>query len=487
MKTTPTSRVLTLVPDYAIHFRGRMLLLGTFMLSGCVALAPEAVDVHRTAAIAMHASLSDPSVADAIARAGLPDPNTKGAWDLDALMVAAWTLRPELAEARLLQTAAANDVDSASKPPNPVLSLIPEFSRGAVDSSPWTIAAALSTVIVNPSVRRAQVDRAQAQSTKARWQYASVAWKIASEVRQSWWMLGSADRALSLSEQEDALAAERAALASRRFEAGAVGRGEMTRWQALRSQAAFALQGAQRQQSDARAQLALALSVPVAELAQLHLANIPAPPILQRDAAQDTETALFNRVDLAQALASFAEADASWRESVASRFPGLSIAPGYTFDRGDRKWVMGLAAELPLFDRKDAAISALAARKEAAIRRVETVQIQALAQVSRALSDLTGIQSALGMAESAIAMQKRATEVSVRRFSAGLAESSTLLDARAQLLTLKRSKLDLESQQIAAIGALESATQRPAWPTSAVQPESSTQLPVEGKTDVARN
>ncbi len=459
-----------------------------WLLAGCAAIAPATVDVQQSAASVLHASLAGPAVSDAIVRAGLSAPEEGDAWNLDALMVAAWTLRPELAEARLLHTAATADAASAAKSLNPTFSLIPEFARGAAGASPWTVAAALSFMIVNPAVRDARVDRARAQLLLARWQYADVAWRITSEVRQAWRTLGAVHRALHLGEQVDLLAEERAALASRRFDAGAIGRGELARAQALRSQSAFALQGARRLQSDARFQLASALGVPVDELARVDLAAIPALPILQRDAEEDTQAALFNRIDLAQALTHHAQADAALRESMASRFPGLSIAPGYTFDRGDRKWVLGLAAELPLFDNKDSAIAALAARRQASVRAVESVQALALAQVSRALADLTDIQSALGLADAAIATQQHAIAVSVRRSQAGLAEGDTLLDVRAQLLMLQQSKLDLEGQQIAALGALESAMQTPAWPLSAVQPIALVaSSEATGALDVARN
>ncbi|MBK6729091.1 MAG: hypothetical protein IPG63_18140 [Xanthomonadales bacterium] len=72
-------------------------------------------------------TLDDASVHAALVAAGLPAMSPNDEWSLDALVVAAWQFRPELAEARALRSAAAADVDATKSRPSPLVSLIPEL------------------------------------------------------------------------------------------------------------------------------------------------------------------------------------------------------------------------------------------------------------------------------------------------------------------------------------------------------------------------
>src|SRR3546814_12966020 len=146
--------------------------------------------------------------------------------------------------------------------------------------------------------------------------------------------------------------------------------------QLLALQAAAQAEAARQAVESARAQWAAAVGVPSEALADsvLHTPAIDdVHAFAWPDAAALREAAVFNRVDLALALAAYDQADAAWREQVARRHPDLTLGPGYTYDVGDRKLVLAMSAELPVNDRYDAAIAAAQARREAAGRQVEAV------------------------------------------------------------------------------------------------------------------
>lgn len=48
--------------------------------------------------------------------------------------------------------------------------------------------------------------------------------------------------------------------------------------------------------------------------------------------------AVLNRADILAALAEYA----------ARQYPDAHLNPGYEFDQGDNKWILGLSLELPL-------------------------------------------------------------------------------------------------------------------------------------------
>jgi len=453
------------------------------MSAGCATLAPTPVDTRAGVNRMTHATLHDPAVVRALDRAGLGHAGDVASPDV--LVVAAWTLRPELAEARLLHGAAVAEAQSAARRPNPVLSLTPEFTRGAAGISPWTIAVAFAVLIENPSVREARVAGAQSRASAAQWQVATVAWTIAAQVRQSWRALRDAERLLEVATREDALAKERALLSRRRFDAGLVARADMERSESQRLQSEFASVESLRKRTVALFRLAAAVGVPSDELVRSVEHPEAEMPTASLDAEMLREAALFDRIDLAMALALHGEADAMWRGAVAARFSGLTLAPGYSFDRGERKWSVGASAELPLFDSHAPAIEGWAFRRDAAAKHVEVVQSLALGQLSAALHDLETIQQSLATAQGVVDAREHVVDVATRRREAGASGRDPVYDARAELLSAERTKYELEAQLSAAVDALEAVVQRPVWPASALSlPTMTMAVPAAGAHDV---
>src|SRR3546814_1957445 len=89
-------------------------------------------------------------------------------WTLDALTVAAWQLRPELAQARAGERAASADVAAAARKPNPLLSFTPEWIYNApAGVSTWIAALLVSQVFENPDKRAARSAQARGRAQQA--------------------------------------------------------------------------------------------------------------------------------------------------------------------------------------------------------------------------------------------------------------------------------------------------------------------------------
>jgi len=103
------------------HFRSRFAALLLIACAGCqhVPLAPidAAANRDRIAARSLRATAVD----DALARHSLPV--TQGAWSLDQLTLAAWTLRTDVGVARAEVGAARAKTGVESQRPNPTVQM----------------------------------------------------------------------------------------------------------------------------------------------------------------------------------------------------------------------------------------------------------------------------------------------------------------------------------------------------------------------------
>ncbi|MCC6562925.1 MAG: TolC family protein, partial [Xanthomonadales bacterium] len=389
-------------------------------LSGCASVPSVTIDLQANVDRIENNTLDDASVHAALVAAGLPAMSPNDEWSLDALVVAAWQFRPELAEARALRSAAAADVDATKSRPSPLVSLIPELVRHASGSSPWTIAAAMSFIVANPSRREAQVDRAFAAAQRTIWQQARVAWQIASEIRTASGRLTLAEHALSLDATERALRAEKWAIARQRVAVGTAARTTLARLEVAEASASQLHDQRLTRRAAALTQLATAIGLPTDGLAAIHLAPSADSPAFAPDWPSLHRTVLFDRLDLAEALSTYAEADAIWREQVASRWPDLTLGPGFAFDRGEHKWTLAVSGELPIGGRLDATTTAAQARRSAAAQHVIAVQAQALGRLAQIRTDWEGAQMSIATTDTAVAAQARLVAAVERRWRAGL-------------------------------------------------------------------
>ena len=427
--------------------------------------------------------LAAASIRAAFERGGLPYPGTHGRWSLDALTVAAWQLRPELARMRALAVAANADVEAAGRRPNPSWSLTPEWiSHAATGTSPWVTALLLSQLFEPPALRQARVDKAQTQADLVWQQQSQVAWEIRQQLATAAfeWQLeqlavAQTNRTLALQQQLQA-----AIESAQQF--GALPLRERLAAQEQGAQARIAHEEALQRAREAQAQLAAAIGVEVSLVAGLSL-DLPDVETLAGQPALDESAlrraAATDRIDIASALADYASADSLWREQLSRRQPGLTLSPGYSYDSGQRRWVLGVGGELPINDDYGPAIAAASARRDAAGHQVEALQAQALAALSLAMQQLQEGRRALKQANALVQIQQQQVDSQQARAQAGAINRRELLLAQLQALQAGQRRIDVLRELVRAIGALEAAVQKPLWPASALAraPEVATEEP----------
>ncbi len=421
--------------------------------------------------------------------AGLAVPSNDADWTLDHWTVAAWSLRPEVALARADLDVARADAAIALLHPAPTLSLVPEFAtNAATGTSPWTVAVALAALIDTPAKRRARTDSADAAVRAAWWNVADAYWRVRSDVRRHAlaWVLAS--RAAALADEEAALRDEMAAIVRKRVEVGYADRATLARANAAAQVARATALGNRAAEREARAALAGSIGIAPAALGERGVAGLDAGlgALLRRDVAADREAAVLNRTDVARALADYATADAALRAALAQRRPAVTLAPGYTYDQGQRKLVLGVSLELMPGKRADAQVARAEASRRAAGARLLEAQSNALASAEQANAAFGELAAASESLDAAAAAQEAALASVRSRFAAGEADRSELVQAELDANAQAAAQLDLARRAWTALGTLEDATQRPIWPASQLAAPASAAPPDRTPAEPAR-
>jgi len=449
-----------------------LALASAALVAACASVPPAApLDASASAQAFAARDLHDAALGEYIASVE-PSLATSEAWTPDRIALAAIWFDPVLASARASATRNAADAQLASERANPVLTLTPEkIYRAATagEVSPWTITASLALQLLHPGERAAKRGVADAEMRAAEWDIADAVWKTRSRALAALRTNLLAERALAFAQASADADAAWLASAQRRLAAGEGDRAEWYLAQDASTRAAAALQARRVSAIDAQHGLAAAIGVPLATLRDVRLAwpdlDVPPEPAAL-DAATLDEDAALNRVDLRALLARYDVAQAQVREAAGTRYPQLGVAPGYIYDRGDRKFSFGVDAEIPLFHGADARIqAALAARDEAAakVRERQAGIVNALDRARAAYAARHAAWRALLATRDAAADAQRQADVALR---IGSGDRPALLQAQARHAEADLAALDALGNVLDGIAAIEDAMQRPLFPSS---------------------
>ncbi|HEX5048064.1 MAG TPA: TolC family protein [Gammaproteobacteria bacterium] len=435
-----------------------------------VPLAP--IDPAANAARIVSRSLADPSVGDALARHGLPV--AEGAWSLDQLTLAAWTLRTDLAVARAEVAAARAGETVEGQRSNPSVTGNVEKVLDDGEEHPWVIGAALSLKLEPGGKREIRGERAAAQTAALEWGFGETLWTARAEVRAALLDLVLAGELVALDEEDARLARAFFEWVDARFSLAAATTSERfaATQQANEAESRRQLDTAAR--AAAAARLAAAVGVAPSELAAVQLTppELAELPVLGRaDVDRARDLALVNRLDVRRALADYAVAEQDLRGAVASQYPDFTLAPGYLLDQDQHKITFALDVPVPLFHDAKPAIRRALAERAVAAAKVDDVQAGALAAIDVGFARYESARDALAAATRAERAAADSAAALERRLAAGAANRGELLAGQIAHVGLRRSALEARRAALDAATALENAIERPFLPQSALETE----------------
>lgn len=456
--------------------RCALALFALGLLAGCMryAPAPIALDDHvaKRAAVAFDPAQNLATVRR-IAPAAVPGPGL----DRLALFAALLDHDPKLVQARAAIASAAAEARASRHVVGPTFTLTAEYANDPTTSSPWLLGGAVTIPLDRGGQRRARLDRADLAVIMARYDYAEALWSDRMALRRALIDGEIARRQIALGEEIAALRSRQIAAIERQVTAGQLAGAALSPYRSLQAQEARALEDARGRLVAARVAVAGTLGVPTAAIADTDLRwpefDAPRP---NPEAALTPELrakAVAARADVLHALAGYDQTDADVRGEIAKQYPVLSLAPGYTWERGLVKLPLSVNLALPTFDGNRAAIRAALARRDVAGAAIESAIASAQAEIDAALVERRAATAALERIRTTELPQVKArADQAQAQLNRGQIARADWADAMLAVPAAKLASLDALARVQAADAALENGVRRPLeGPETMITPE----------------
>jgi outer membrane protein TolC len=170
---------------------------------------------------------------------------------------------------------------------------------------------------------------------------------------------------------------------------------------------------------------------------------------------------LLNRLDVRRGLAEYAAAEAALGLELAKRYPDVTLGPGYLFDQGEKKFTIGFAISLPLFNQNGGPIAEAEARRKEAGARFLAIQARAIGQFEQAFARYQSSRNQLVALKEASEAIGRRLEGVRRAVDLGEADRVTFLGIQLERAVVETGRFEALRRSQEALGSLEDALQRP--------------------------
>jgi outer membrane protein TolC len=448
-------------------------LAGTAALVGsCARYTPKPLIPAATATTFEARTLDAPRLREFIAKAD-PAYGRSGArpWDVTTLTLAALYYHPDLDIAHAKLSGAQAAVITARQRPNPVLSLTNLVDQAVVPAAaipgavPITVGPVIDFVLESFGKREYRTAQAQHLVDAARWGLATAGWEVRGRVRTALLNLWAAQRRLTLSRRRLALQEQLVGLLEQRFAAGEASSLDVARERINRAQIALAIRDLERAAADARVELATAIGIPVTALngveVSLNAFDRPPPLAANLGIGELRREALTRRTDVQASLREYEAAQSALQLALANQYPNLTLSPGYNYDFGVNKYILGGGAELPILHQNQGAIAEAMAGRDQAAARFGALQAQIVGAIDQAATAYRTAIRSVATGDGLLGDEERRERQVAASFLAGGVDRPTLVTTELEVAATGLARFDAVVQQRQAIGALEDALQQP--------------------------
>ena len=388
------------------------------------------------------------------------------AWDIDRLTLAAIYYHPDLALARAQAETTAAATTTAAQRPNPNVNISPTWiSNLATAAAPWIVAGYISIPIETAGKRGFRIDRAEHLSDAARLRVADAAWLIRGRLRLAMLEIYAAQEAERLLQQQLAMQQAMTERLEQQLIVGEITRPEVIRSHLALNQLKLNAGAAQKRSTESRVLLAAAIGLPVNALTgiELDFSYLAKPPVLNSIPVQTLkEVALQKRPDVLAALADYAAAQSALQLEIANQYPNIQANPGYTWEMGEHRWLLGATAlQLPILNQNQGPIAEAEAKRRELAVRFEALQIRILGDIDRVHAGLAAVLAKWLAAEQQMRIQQDNRQSAEALFQAGETDRLALLGAQLENAVAERARLDVLVETQQALNALEDTLRYP--------------------------
>lgn len=388
-------------------------------LSACARYVPRPLEPEASVAAFSARRLDDPLLRARLAADGASLDGD--GWKPSDLALAAVYLRPEVAAAQAQWRAARAAEISAGARPRPDLAADIGRDLGSTDrESPWVASLRAVQTIELGGKRGARLALARARTARAEVALRQAAWSVARDARNAALaVLGDTELLADARIEGEHLARLQGRLADR-FARGALSAADVVQVQSERQTSALDAIRAEGQLEQARATAARHVGVPFGALDSIRI--VPDTALRCPDGATPdsiASAALRTRLDVGAALTEYAQAEAELRLEVARVFPDLQLGPGFEWDEGVTRWVLGLGLSAINFGQNRGPILEGEERRAAAVATFAETQQAVIADVTAALIFCSSATRALQATDSLLSSARRRVGLAAAAYERG--------------------------------------------------------------------
>ena len=386
------------------------------------------------------------------------------ALDLKTLTFIGYYYSADLDVARAQVAVAEAGIRAAGARVNPDLAINAGYNRNPESQLEYGLVPAFTWETAGK--RGYRILRAERQADAARIGLSEAGWVLRSRVRAAFVNHLLATERVGLLRTEQSIRGEIVQIFDRRLAVGEAARPELDVYRVDLITTDASVRAATGEVAQTRAVLANAVGLSPAALQDVPVdsPSMDAPPSEEALPIRSLQRAgVLHRADLRRSLADYAAADAALRLEVARQYPDLVLSPGYTFEEGFARYVLGAALQpVELFHRNQGPIAVAEAQRLEAASRFEVLQAQAIGDLERALVQYRAALDEWRDANDRLVGVQRDREDAARRsLAAGEGDRLSLATVRLQTVTAARARLDALTHVHTALGALEDAMQQP--------------------------
>lgn len=457
----------SLLTSFFHHYSNKcLLLLPIFVLSACAehqAYTPEPL-AQTAAATYQSRDLSVPALHAWLVEHDVQTPNwPRKTWNINSLASAGEFFSSALAIAAANVAVAESAEITAAQKLNPNLELSSEYhSEKDSGQSPWSLGAMFSWVYEQPEKRQTRVDYAQAITAVATLKSAEIKWQIRDKVADSYLNVLVAMQQQAMLQEESTVLQAALNILERSLALGQISDFELSTTRLALQQSQLAQNTQEVAQLKARTQLAVAVGLQADGLQSIVLDTADftqLPNLAAADLALENlqKQALISRPDIRRILAKYAVAEADVHREIAKQHPDLTLSPGFIFDQNDNIWALARKFVLPINDVYAGPISEAEARRALKAQEVLALQTRVLQQVHQARIIYQTQFTALHEVDNMITTLKTQHGKLQRQYELGAIDNLSLIHSQLELLTIQRSRYDLEVLAWQAFAGLEDA------------------------------
>jgi len=386
------------------------------------------------------------------------------ALDLKTLTFIGYYYSADLDVARAQLAVADAGIRAAGARVNPDLAVNAGYNRNPESQLEYGLVP--SFTFETAGKRGYRILRAERQADAARIGLSEAGWTLRSHIRAAFVNHVLATQRLGVLRTEQSVRGEIVQIFDRRLAVGEAARPELDVYRVDLITTDAAVRAAAGDVAQTRATLANAVGVPLTALQDVPVesSSLEDPPVEDGLPIRTLQRAgVLHRADLQRSLADYAAADAALRLELARQYPDVVLSPGYTFEEGFARYVLGAALQpVALFHRNQGPIAVAEAQRLEAAARFEALQAQAIGDMERALVQYhAALEEWSDANDRLIGVQRDREDAARRALAAGEGDRLSLATVRLQTVTAARARLDALTRVQTALGALEDAMQQP--------------------------